>query len=104
MLHRPEHSPEVTKATDQMTAVVRDFLRDGAIPRELVEFAACEAMRVLRAHRWSSSQVLTYCRQLINAQAARPGRETTPERQAWLCDQLSTWLMECGEKLSSEAE
>lgn len=96
MLDRLEHSPEVKKATDQMTAVVRDFLRDGAIPLELVEFAVREVMRVLRAKQWAPSQVLVYCRKLINSQAAQLGRGRSVARQAWLDEQLATWLAEYG--------
>ncbi len=95
MLDRLEHSPELAKAIDQMTAVTRDFLGGDAIPRELVGFAVREVMRMLRAKRWASSQVLAYCRQLINAETARLGPATVTERRLWLDDQLAPWLLEC---------
>ncbi len=97
MLDRLQQSPEVRKTTDQMAAVVHDFLRDDSIPRELVEFAVCEAMRQLRSERWSSSQVLEYCQKAINHEAARLRRISTFERKAWLDSQLSSWLLACNE-------
>lgn len=95
MLRRSEESLEATKAADQMTGVVDDFLRDDAIPRELVEFAVCEAMRVFRRCGWTSRRVLVYCRRMINAQAARLGTGLPLDRQAWLDEQLTAWILRC---------
>jgi hypothetical protein len=95
MLHRLQQSPEAIKAMDQMTLVVRDFLRDEKFPAELVEFAVCEAMRVLSAGRWAQAQVLAHFRTLINSEAARVSTHMAIERRAWLDGQLSTWLREC---------
>jgi hypothetical protein len=94
MVQRQEQSPEVAKATEQMTAVLRDFFTDDDIPRELVEFAICEAMRVLCAKQWPSRRILVHCRKLINRQAARVSGGDLG-RKAWIDDQLTGWLLKC---------
>lgn len=78
-----------------MAAVVGDFLRDPDIPPDLVEFAICEAMRVLRHRGVASGTVLAYCRRAISTQAAQLNPGETVPRRIWLDEQLARLLLRC---------
>lgn len=95
MVDRAEQSPALDKATEQMAAVIRDYLVDDTFPQELVHYAVCEAMRVLREHRWPAQRVLAHCRSVISLEVARLGPSRTGQREALIEVQLTAWLLGC---------
>lgn len=88
-------SGELTVATDVAAAVVIDFLADSDAPREPVEQALCECVRVLREHGWPPEGALAYCKRLVEVQARAVGMERDQERHHWVSTQLVKWLLAC---------
>lgn len=95
MTKRPNPSQDGVRETEQMVAVLRDFLVDPSIPAELMEFATCEAMRALCEQGWTRPNALAFCRSLLNSQAARLGTRVNGQRARWFEQQLPGLLLRC---------
>ncbi len=92
----PPERDDLTRATDQLAAVVKAFLSDESVSTDLAKAAYCEAMQTMRACAWSAERSLAYCKRVTTVQARSIGYGGRIEkRRQWLGNKVVTWLIEC---------